>query len=90
MPRLWLRRLLARLQSWVSERVPHSSTIDYAQSKPKPHHRKIKVVKERKQNGRPICEELRQCVRKSKGRLKHQRMFGSGLKFVNSLKFTYK
>jgi len=42
---------------------------------------KIKVVKEREKNGRLIFKDLKQCVRKPKGFLKHQRMFGCGSKF---------
>jgi len=48
-----------------------------AKPKPKFHHMKIKVVKERKENGRLISKDLNQCVRKSEERLKHQGMFCS-------------
>jgi len=80
-PRLWLRhtpQLLACSKSWaLSQRVPDSSTPDSAQRqisrkfKPKPHHTKIKVVKEGEKKGRHICKDLKQCVKKPKGHLKH-------------------
>jgi len=40
---------------------------------------KIKVVKERKENGRLIFKDLKQHnMRELEGVLKHQRMFGGG------------
>ena len=43
---------------------------------------KIKVVKEQKENGSLVYKDLKECVRKLEGYLKHQRMFGCGLKFI--------
>ena len=39
---------------------------------------KIKAEKERGKNGRLVCKDLKQCMGKSEGLLKHQRMFSSG------------
>ena len=41
------------------------------------NHTKMKVEKEGEKNGRLICKYLKQCMGKSEGRLKHQRMFSS-------------
>ncbi|RPB03720.1 hypothetical protein L873DRAFT_94678 [Choiromyces venosus 120613-1] len=53
-------------------------TFRLNQNQSQSHHKKIKVVKERKKNGRLIFKDLKQCVRKPEGRLKHQKIFGSG------------
>jgi len=45
---------------------------------------KIKVVKERRESGSLVCKDPKQCVRKPEGHLKHQRMYGCGLNFLNS------
>jgi len=44
---------------------------------------KIKVVKESRGNGSLIYKDLKQGMRKPERNLKHQRIFGGGLKFLN-------
>jgi len=45
---------------------------------------KVKAVKERKENESLVYKDIKQCMRKPEGHLKHQRMYGCGLKFLNS------
>ena len=85
-----LRKTLRDLRrSRHSLGVPHSSTQVTVQRKfpakpkPKSHHTKIKVVKERKKIDRLIFKDLKQYVRKPEGGLKHQRMFGCGSKLIS-------
>jgi len=72
--------------SWGTlKRVPHGSTQVtaqpnlHAQSRPKSHYTKRKVVKEREKKGRLNFQDLKQYVRKLEAHLKHQRVFSSGL-----------
>ena len=93
-PRLWRShnpRLLAYSQPKAlsreclsAQRKISSQRKIPVKSKSEPHHMKIKVVKERKENGSLVYKDLEECVRMPEGHLKHQRMFGCGLKFLNS------
>jgi len=48
---------------------------------------KIEVVKERKENGSLVYNDLKECVRKPEGHLKHQRII---FLWFEIFKFTYK
>ena len=44
----------------------------------------MKVIKERKENGSLVHKDLKQCLKKPEGHLKHEKMLGCGSKFLNS------